>query len=910
MSLIPGARLGSYEVTAQIGVGGMGEVYRARDTKLGRDVAIKILPEAFSADAERQARFKREAQVLATLNHHNIAGIYGLEESDGTRALVMELVEGPTLADRIVHGRIPIDEALPIARQIAAALEAAHEAGIVHRDLKPANIKVREDGATKVLDFGLAKLLEPGAAGQSSPYVTTSPTITSPAMTGVGVILGTAAYMSPEQAKGRPADKRSDIWAFGCVLYEMLAGRRAFEGDDVSDTLAAVLRGQPDWTSLPADVPEHIRLLLHRCLEKDRSKRVSDVGTAQFLMTESSLAPGQENAPMSPQVAPPWWTRLAPIVASAIAGAALAGAAIWLFRPHPAPPVVTRFAFRLPDDQRFTNAGRHVVAVSPDGTRMAYVANLRLYLRAMGDSDARPLTATQAGGITSPVFSPDGQWIAYWSAPGALNKVATTGGAPMKLSEVDNPFGMSWRGGSLLVGQGAKGIVRVPDSGGPPEVVIKVKDAEIAEGPHLLPDGRSVLLTVASGTDYDSDRWENAQIVVQAIGSTERKTIVRGGADGHYLRSGHVVYALGGALYAEPFDDRKLEGLGSPVAVLDGVARSLASQTGSGQFAVSDTGTLAYIPGSSSGNGGSDVALLDLQGKIESLKLPRRSYRSPRFSPNGQQLALGVDDGRTATILVYDLDNRTQPRQLTLGSNNRFPIWTADGTRITFQSDRQSDRSIFWQRADGKGTADLLVKAEEGEALTPESWSPDADTLLFSSRTGSRQYILNTFTVHDKRRQPFADVRSTNQVAAGFSRDGHWVAYAIGGVSGNDNGTGSVYVRPFPATDEIHPIGPGVSPFWARDAMRLFFVTSPGVSAFSVVNITTEPRFGVTEPSAVSRPSITGGGPNLPRAYDVAPDGKHLVILTAPDQAGAVGGAQIQFVLNWFEELKSRVPVK
>src|SRR5262245_59143201 len=307
----------------------MGEVYRARDTKLGRDVAIKILPEVFSADAERQARFKREAQVLATLNHPNIAGIYGLEESDATRALVMELVEGPTLADRIAEGRLSIDDALPIARQIAAALEAAHDAGIVHRDLKPANIKVRDDGATKVLDFGLAKLMDPvGAALQGGPSATQSPTITSPAMmTGVGVILGTAAYMSPEQAKGRPADKRSDIWAFGCVLYEMLTGRRAFEGDDVSDTLAAVLRGQPDWMALPADVPEHIRLLLHRCLEKDRSKRVSDVGIAQFLMTETSLATSQTSppAPAPPPLVRPWWVRLVPILASALAGAAVVG---------------------------------------------------------------------------------------------------------------------------------------------------------------------------------------------------------------------------------------------------------------------------------------------------------------------------------------------------------------------------------------------------------------------------------------------------------------------------------------------------------------------------------------------------------------------------------------------------------
>ena len=905
MALIPGIRLGPYEIIAPIGEGGMGQVYRAHDTKLNRDVALKVLPELFVNDPDRLARFQREAQVLASLNHPNIAHIHGLEDSGGVRALVMELVDGEDLAQRLTRGAIPIDETLPIAKQMAAALEAAHEQGIIHRDLKPANIKVRGDGTVKVLDFGLAKAME---APTSAMNVSQSPTITTPAMTQAGMILGTAAYMSPEQAKGRPADKRSDIWAFGCVIYELLAGKRAFEGDDVSDTLAAVLRGQPDWTALPVDVPEHIRLLLHRCLEKDRSKRVSDVGVAQFLMTESSLATGSMSTPPPPP-ARPWWTRLAPIAASAFVGAAIVGASLWELRPQPAPPVVTRFALRIPDDQRFTNVGREAIAISPDGTRIAYVANQRLQLKAMWDVDVRPLTPQAPGGLTTPVFSPDSQWIAYWAAPGVLNKIAITGGAPVKLSDADNPYGMSWTGDSLLVGQGPKGIVRVRDGGGAAEVVIKVNDDEIANGPQLLPDGRSVLFTLASGTD--AERWDKAQIVAQAIGSTERKTIVKGGADGRVLRSGHLVYAVGGVLFAVPFDARKLETVGGPVPVVEGVSRSTGLQTGAAHFAVSHTGTLAYIAGPAvTGVGESSVSLLDPQGRVERLKLPPHNYQSPRFSPNGQQLVLGLNDGRTANILVADLDNHTQPRQLTFGSNNRFPIWTPDGTRITFQSDRENDRSIFWQSADGKGSAEVLMKAEHGESLTPESWSPDGDTLLFTSQTGTRQYVLNAFTRHDKRRQPFANVQSTSQTNAGFSRDGRWVVYSIGAVSGSDNGVGTVYVRPFPATDEVHLIGPGVSPFWARDTMSLYFVANPGVSAFSVVNITTEPRFGATEPSAVSRPAITGGGPNLPRAYDVAPDGKHLVVLTASDQPGTVVAGQIQFVLNWFQELKSRVPTK
>jgi Tol biopolymer transport system component len=723
-------------------------------------------------------------------------------------------------------------------------------------------------------------------------------------MAAAGMILGTAAYMSPEQAKGRPADKRSDIWAFGCVLYEMLTGQRAFEGDDVSDTLAAVLRGQPDWSALPADVPKHIRLLLDRCLEKERSKRVSDIGVAQFLMTETALAPATNTA-LPPVAARPWWARLAPIAASALAGAGIVGIAIWESRsPSPAPTVM-RFSYRLAEDQRFTNAGRQVVAISPDGTRMAYVANQHLYLKTLADADARPISGLPAGGVTSPVFSPDGQWLAYWSL-GTLSKVAISGGPPVKLAELDNPLGMSWSGDGLLVGQGQKGILRVPDNGGRLEAVIRVKDGELAHGPQLLPDGRSILFTLASG--IEPDPWDNAQIVVQAIGSSDQRTIIRGGTDGRYVGTGHIVYAVGGVLFARRFDVRKLEAIGEPISIVEGVERSNGAVTGSAQFAVSTGGTLVYLPGpAAAGLGGSMVALLDLKGRLEALKLPERTYQSPRFSPNGQQLAVAINDGRSWNIWVYDLDGHTQIRQLTSGGNNRFPTWTGD--RITFQSDREGDQSIWRQRADGKDKAERLIKAEQGESLIPDAWSPDGDTLLFSSRTGSRQYLLQSFRVRDNRRQPFTNVQSSNEPNAGFSRDGRWVTYALSGGSGTS--LGNVYVRPFPASDEVHIVGPGLSPFWARDRMSLYFVASPGVGAFSLVNVTTEPRFGASEPITVPRPLITGGGPNVPRAYDSAPDGQHLAVLTAPDSSsGTVTSPQIDYVVNWFEELKARVPAK
>jgi serine/threonine-protein kinase len=429
VALAPGTRLGPHEIVVLIGTGGMGEVYRARDTTLNRDVALKVLPDAFTLDPDRLARFKREAQVLASLNHANIAAIYGFEESEGVQALVLELVEGPTLAERIAKGPLPLDEALPIAIQIAEALEAAHEQGIIHRDLKPANVKVRDDGTVKVLDFGLAKALEPAAT--SSPNVTQSPTITTPAMvTGVGVILGTAAYMSPEQAKGRPADKRSDVWAFGCVLFEILAGRRAFEGEDVSDTLAMVLRGEPDWAALPKDLPPSIDRIVRRSLEKDRRRRIGDVSTIRFLLDEPSTMMASPGADTRIHTDTRPRAIFVGALGLALVAAALGGLVVWTARPRPTAPVVSRFTVRLGEGQTYTNTGDLTIAISPDGTRIAYTASQRLYVRSLSDLDAQPIRGTEVN-PRRPLFSPDGALIAYFSPQErALKRIAVSGGAP------------------------------------------------------------------------------------------------------------------------------------------------------------------------------------------------------------------------------------------------------------------------------------------------------------------------------------------------------------------------------------------------------------------------------------------------------------------------------------------------
>ena len=532
MALAAGDRLGPYEVLSALGAGGMGEVYRARDATLKRDVALKILPDGFALDPERLARFKREAQVLASLNHSNIAAIYGFEASTtstssgrAVQALILELVEGPTLADRIALGPIPVEEALPIARQIAEALEAAHELGIVHRDLKPANVKLRPDGTVKVLDFGLAKTLEPIGGGGGD--ATASPTITSPAMTAMGMILGTAAYMSPEQAKGRQADKRSDVWAFGAVLYEMLSGQRAFKGDDVSDTLAAVLRQDVDWTALPASTPAPVRRLIARCLDRDVKRRLRDIGEARIVLDDPADAhERQRERRTGPSRRPrPLWRRAIPAVLSAIVVGGLAGTAAWYLKPSP-PLTVTRLQFTLPEAQRFGGIDRRMIDISPDGTQLVYVASGRLYLRAMSDQDAKEIQGTDGyQAVKNPVFSPDGRSIAFHAfSDQTLKRIAVTGGAAVTICPADLPFGMSWGPDGIVFAQRSKGISHVSPDGGTPDVLVDLKDGEVSESPQMLPGGQYVLFTLATGTGVN--RWDSAHVVAQSIATGERKTII------------------------------------------------------------------------------------------------------------------------------------------------------------------------------------------------------------------------------------------------------------------------------------------------------------------------------------------------------------------------------------------------
>ena len=573
MAFASGVRLGPYEITTPLGVGGMGEVYRATDTSLKRAVAIKVLPESVAKDADRLARFQREAEVLASLNHPHIAAIYGLERSEGVTALVMELVEGPTLADRIDDGAIPIDETIAVAKQIAEALEAAHNQGIVHRDLKPANIKVRPDGAVKVLDFGLAKALEP--SGLAAAGAVSSPTITSPAMmTAGGVLLGTAAYMSPEQARGKAVDKRSDIWAFGAVLYEMLTGRRAFAGGEIADVLAAVLTREPDWTLLPAGLPPGVATLLRRCLHKDRTQRIRDIGDAWLAL--DGVFDAALPAPLSSVPARPPWKWALPMAAAAVAAALVTGFAAWSRWPASETPKITRFQYVLPEGQQFLISQRPVIATSPDGGSFVYQTNAGLYRRAIGDLEAHVIPGTEEYSY-APIVSPDGQWVAYFSGSGQLRKVSIGGGASIDLCAATLPFGASWtRDHTILFGQTA-GIMRVSADGGTPEMIVPARNGERIYGAQVLPGGRAVLFSAT--TKAGPNRWNDAQVLVEELSSHKRTVVADGGSDPRYLKTGHVVYALRDGLYGVRFDADRLQTMGGAVPSRSG--RSTARRSGS-----------------------------------------------------------------------------------------------------------------------------------------------------------------------------------------------------------------------------------------------------------------------------------------------------------------------------------------
>jgi serine/threonine-protein kinase len=913
LGLTPGTRLGPYDIVAAIGEGGMGEVYRATDTHLKRPVAIKVLPASVAGDAERLARFQREAEVLAALNHPNIAAIYGLEKTPDVTALVMELVEGEDLAAHLARGPIPLPDALAIARQILGALEAAHEKGIIHRDIKPANIMVTADGQAKVLDFGLARVAGADAAADQS----NSPTLTAMS-TQAGMILGTAAYMSPEQAKGRVADKRSDVWAFGCVLYEMLTGVRAFEGEDVSDTLAAVLRGEPDWTRLPAATPRGVVSLLKRCLTRDRKARIPEISTVRFLLDDALIAPVSAGPASVVVAAPskPWWRRALPVAIGVVAATFVTGTVAWLLlhaRPAAAPQPM-RFSIVPAASQPLNNLGNdRAVAISPDGTHLAYVSGGTGYSGTGGDLIVRSLDRLEAEplrGITNaraPFFSPDGKWIGFFDGQEALKKVPITGGPPNTLCVTGGTSrGATWGpdGTIVFATTSSSGLQVVPAGGGAPKVLTKADPAQ-REGAHLfpsfLPDGRGILFTIASSPNAGSG--ETSQVAVLDLKSGQRKILVGGGSQPEYVAApggpGYLLYATGGTLRAVRFDPIKYEVLSDPVALVDQLVMS--GTVGSAHYAISRDGALVYVSGSSVVNPLPSLVWVDRQGHEEAINAPPRRYATVRVSPDGTRLALDARD-QDNDIWIWELARQTLTRLTFDPAPDSVPVWTPDGRRVVFSSARAGASNLYWQPADGTGTVERLTTAPFGQYAT--SFSPDAKYLVAVENRPATSYDISLMEMNGKSalapiiRAPFQEHNGD------VSPDGRWIAY-----ESTESAPSQIYVRPFPNVNDgrwqISSSG-GTKPAWAPSGRELFFIDDK--DRLTSVPVQTTPAFApgtATTLFEVKRSSI------FARHYDVAPDGKRFIVIKDTRAAGGDAAAgpppSLTVVLNWTEELKQRV---
>jgi len=893
MPLATGARLGPYEILSALGAGGMGEVYRARDIRLKRDVAIKILPSSVAADRERVARFEREAELLAALNHPHIAHIHGVEESGGSLALVMELVEGETLADRIAHGAIPVGEALPIARQIADALEAAHERGIVHRDLKPANIKVRPDGTVKVLDFGLAKAMDmaggAGSAGGAGEHLTQSPTITTPAMTHAGMILGTAAYMSPEQARGKPVDRRADIWAFGCVLFEMLTGTRAFGGDDVSDVLASVLAREPDWSRLPADLSPALAQYLQRCLQKDPKRRIRDIGDVLLALDGAFDTPASAPAPAIR--ARPLLTRVMPIAAAALVAAAATGVVMWNRRPVAAPPPVSRFDVILPPGQELRGAQRSVIAVAPDGRAFAYKASDGLYLRAMGDLEPRliPGTADRVGStFFSPFFSPDGQWIGYLSESG-LKKIGVAGGEPITIAPAALSYGASWAAdNTILIGQPA-GIMRVSANGGTPEVIVRAGEGEQLWEPQLLPGGDAVLF----GVLMPGGRVNDGDIAVHSLSTGARSVIVRGASAARYLSSGHLVYGVRNTLMAIPFDARRLTTTGGAVPLVQAVQRPVGVGGGGFQYSVSDSGTLVYLADNTPNQllrwvnrDGTSGGTVDT--------VPAGALEDPRLSPNGDRVLVTRD----RDIWIYDLASGRSTR-VTKDGRSWMGVWDPTGKQVAYSSINGNTSEAWVAPVDGSSPPRQLT--HDGGLVHVDSWSPDGH--LVSVHRHLLAKITALMIPVDRPDQPpaaFADGETTPESVT-FAKDGRYAVYLSA-----DSGSREIYIRPYPGPGGrvTVSVNGGVEPRWAPNG-EVFYRNPTGDRLFSVSTSTT-PTLSVGKPTLLFQGQYYVAPTGSPRAqYDVTADGKRFLMLANGPSTDVAGGRpRFVVVQNWIEELK------
>jgi eukaryotic-like serine/threonine-protein kinase len=885
MAIPSGRRLGPYEILSAIGAGGMGEVYKARDTRLDRIVAIKVLPTHLAGRPELRERFEREAKTIASLNHPHICTLYDTGLQEEIDYLVMEYLEGETLAQRLMKGPLPLEQVLRYAIEIADALDKAHRKGVTHRDLKPANIMLTKLGA-KLLDFGIAKLRQEVAPATPLSQLPTA----NDAITAQGTILGTLQYMAPEQVEGKEADARTDIFAFGVLVYEMATGNKAFAGKNSASVMAKILEAEPPpMASLQPMTPAALDRVVKKCLAKepeDRWQSAKDLtDELKWIAAESAPHAAPAAAAVTPARTGCHWVAVSAV--ACLVAAAVAALLAWFFRPA-APKAVTRFSISLPPGQRMEGLGK-AIAISPDGTRLVYAAGPstlahQLYIRDLDGLQARPIPGTEGG--SDPFFSPDGQWIGFITNGETLMKVPLVGGAPISLADVSGGdfLGASWSIQGMIVFAPRTGVQlqQVSDAGGTPQPLTRFV---IGEGGHqfpdLLPGGKAVIFTI-------SKPGAPTKLVAQLLTTGERRDLIQSGGQALYAPSGYLVYAQGANLMAAPFDAPRLAINGAAVPVLAGVL----IDRGTAQYDFSSTGSLVYVPGSVQA-AQFKLVWVDRRGTEQAVPAPPHNYVLPRVSPDGTRVAAGIEE-TDSQIWLYDLSRDTLTRLTFEGTGNIDPLWTPDGKRIAFKG---SGNRLFWQPADGSGAAEALTNSELSGNNVPGSWTPDGQVLAFMEINSSTGYDIYTLPLKDRKPQPFIRTPSL-ETAPRFSPDGHFVAYAS-----DESGRLEIYVRPYPGPGgkwQVSTEGGG-EPVWNPKGRELFYRAGKKMMA---VDVTTEGTFSAGKPKVLFEGTYVPTPRSFPD-YDVSPDGQRFLMLKAADEASPT---QINVVLNWFEELKQKVP--